>query len=239
MLNYGGRMSSNELKLVLIVGDEKSRAFYQNHLASYDGISLEIYPNFIEFRNQSPGKLYSGFLVDIRTLIKSSSGEKLLFSHLLQHFPVMRVTKKPGSDTFSGLLESKSLGRLKGQALLDAFVNDLCRKNPPRDVPSGRQKGIFRSAYLYYSEDFRQEPEKAVIEHLTIKSCFVVTNEMRAKGSHVWLALTDLQEQTPIDCEIQWVKPWSAGSLYLPGFGVSFIGIMDEQVAELAQLVKD
>jgi len=232
-------MSANELKLVLIVDDEKSKTFYQKHLASYDDIALEVYPDFVDFRNQSHGKLYSGFLVDIRTLIKSSSGEKLLFSHLLQHFPVMRVTKRPGSDTFSGLLESKSLGRLKGQALLDAFINDLCRKNPPRDIPSGRQKGIFRSAYLYLSDDFLQEPEKTVIEHLTIKSCFVVTNEMRAKGSHVWLVLTEMKAQTPIHCEIRWVKPWAAGSLYLPGYGASFIGIMDEQVEELAQLVRD
>ena len=232
-------MSANKLKLALIVGDEKSSGFYQNHLASYADISLEVYPNFIDFRNQSRGKLYSGFLVDIRTLIKSSSGEKLLFSHLLQHFPVIRVTKKPGSDSFAGLLESKSLGRLKGRALLDAFINDLCRKNPPRDIPSGRQKGIFRSAYLYYSDDFLQEPEKAVIEHLTIKSCFVVTNEMRAKGSHVWLVMTEMIEQTPMRCEIKWVKPWAAGSLYLPGYGASFIGVMDEQVEELAQLVQD
>jgi hypothetical protein len=232
-------MSANELKLALIVGDEKSSEFYQNHLASYDDLSLEVYPNFIDFRNQSQGKLYSGFLVDIRTLIKSSSGEKLLFSHLLQHFPVMRVTKKPNSDSFSGLLESKTLGRLKGRALLDAFINDLCRQNPPRDIPSGRQQGIFRSAYLYASDDLLGEPEKAVVEHLTLKSCFVVTNEMRAKGSQVWLVLPDMKEQTPICCEIKWVKPWAAGSLYLPGYGVSFIEIMDEQVEELAQLVKN
>ena len=126
-------MSATKLTLVLIVNDEKNKVFYQNHLSSYDDIALEVYPNFIDFRNQSHGKLYSGFLVDIRTLIKSSSGEKLLFSHLLQHFPVMRVTKKPGSDTFSGLLESKSLGRLKGQALLDTFVNDICHEKSVKE----------------------------------------------------------------------------------------------------------
>jgi len=220
-LNHGDRMSAAKLTLVLIVNDEKNKVFYQNHLSSYDDIALEVYPNFIDFRNQSHGKLYSGFLVDIRTLIKSSSGEKLLFSHLLQHFPVMRVTKKPGSDTFSGLLESK------------------CRKNPPRDIPSGRQKGIFRSVYLYFSEDFLKEPEKAVIENLTMKSCFVVTNEICPKGSHVWLVLTEMKEQAPILCEINWTKPWTAGSLYLPGYGVSFVEIMDEQVEELSQLIKD
>jgi hypothetical protein len=232
-------MSAKELKLVLIVGDEKNKAFYQNHLSSYDDIVLEVYPNFIDFRDQSHGKLYSGFLVDIRTLIKSTSDEKLLFSHLLQHFPVMRVTKKPRSDSFSGLLESKSLGRLKGQALLDAFINDLCRKNPPRDIPSGTQKGIFRSAHIYFSDDFLREPEKSVIENLTIKSCFVVTNEMCSKGTHVWLAFTEMKQQTPIRCEIKWAKPWTAGSLYLPGYGVSFIEIMDEQVEELSQMIKD
>jgi len=232
-------MSEKEIKLVLIVNDEKNKAFYQNNLSSYDDIALEVYPNLIDFRNQSHGKLYSGFLVDIRTLIKSSSGEKLLFSHLLQHFPVMRVTKKPGSDTFSGLLESKSLGRLKGQELLDVFVNDLCRKNQPRDIPSGRQKGIFRSVLLYFSDDFQREPEKAVIENLTMKSCFVVTNEVCSKGSHVWLVLTEMNEQAPILCEIKWAKPWTPGSLYLPGYGVSFVEIMDEQVEELAQLIKE
>ncbi|CAB1080234.1 hypothetical protein JY97_07035 [Alkalispirochaeta odontotermitis] len=232
-------MSEKDINLVLIVSDEKNKAFYQNHLAAYDGIKLEVYPNFIDFRNQSEGKLYSGFLVDIRTLIKSSSGEKLLFSHLLQHFPVMRVTKKPGSDSFSGLLESKSLGRLKGQALLDAFINDLCCKIQPRDIPTGKQKGIFRSAYLYYSEDFKQEPEKAVIENLTVKSCYVVTNEACAKGDHLWLLPTELNKQTPIRCEINWVKPWTPGSLYLPGCGVSFINLMDEQIEQLSQLLKD
>ncbi len=232
-------MSAKEIKLVLIVCDETNKAFYQNHLSSYDDIVLEVYTNFIDFRNQGDGKLYSGFLVDIRTLIKSSSGEKLLFSHLLQHFPVMRVTKKPGSDSFSGLLESKTLGRLKGQALLDAFVNDLCRKNPPRDIPSGKQKGIFRSAYVYYSDDFLREPEKAVIENLTIKSCFVVTNEMCSTGTHVWMVLTEMKEQAPIRCEIKWAKPWTPGSLYLPGYGLSIIEIMDEQVEELSQLLKD
>lgn len=232
-------MSANEIKLVMIVNDKKNQAFYQKHLSSYDDIALEVYPNFIDFRNQSYGKLYSGFLVDIRTLIKSSSGEKLLFTHLLQHFPVMRVTKKPGSDSFSGLLESKSLGRLKGQALLDAFINDLCRKNPPRDIPSGKQQGIFRSAYVYFSDDFLKEPEKAVVENLTIKSGFVVTNEMCPKGAHVWLVLTEMKEQTPIRCEIKWAKPWTVSSRYLPGYGVSFIEIMDEQIEELSQLIKN
>jgi len=232
-------MSEKEITLVLIVNDENNRAFYQNHLAAYEGIRLEVYPNFIEFRNQSEGKLFSGFLVDIRTLIKSSSGEKLLFSHLLQHFPVMRVTKKPGSDSFSGLLESKSLGRLKGQALLDAFINDLCRKIQPRDIPSGKQKGIFRSAFIYYSDDFKQEPEKAVIENLTIKSCFVVTNKACSKGEHFWLVPTELKQPTPIQCEIKWIKPWTPGSLYLPGCGVSFINMMDEQVEGLSQMLRD
>ena len=58
---YGERMSAHELKLALIVGDEKNSEFYQNHLASYDDLALEVYPSFIDFRNQSQGKLYSGF----------------------------------------------------------------------------------------------------------------------------------------------------------------------------------
>jgi len=232
-------MAEPELKLVLIVNDKKNQAFYQDHLSAYDDVALEVFPDFIEFRNQSHGKLYSGFLVDIRTLIKSSSGEKLLFSHLLQHFPVMRVTRKPGSDTFSGLLESKSLGRLKGQALLDAFINDFCRQNPPRDIPSGRQKGIFRSVYLYHSDNFLREPEKSVVENLTIKSCYLVTNEKCSKGSKVWLVFTEMKDQTPIQCEVKWTKPWTSGSLYLPGWGISFIGILEGQVKELSELIKN
>ncbi len=232
-------MTKEPINLALIAKDEKDQAFYQSHLSAYDGIELEFHSGLMEFRNQSHGKLYSGFLVDIRTLIKSTGGEKLFFSHLLQFFPVMRVTKKPGSDSFSGLVESRNLGRLKGSALLDAFVTDLCRKNPPRELPSGRQQGIFRSVYVYYSNNFtREKPERGVIENLTAKSCFLVTNDEISKGAHVWLVFTDMKDQTPVGCEVKWIKQWRPGSLYLPGLGLSFAGTTDEQVGELAKMTK-
>lgn len=232
-------MTEDPINLALIAKDEQDQAFYQSHLSSYEGIELEVHPGLMEFRNQSHGKLYSGFLVDIRTLIKSSSGEKLFFSHLLQFFPVMRVTKRPGSNSFSGLVESRNLGRLKGNALLEAFVNDLCRKDPPREIPSGRQKGIFRSVYVYYSNNFKREkPERGVVENLTAKSCFLVTNDEISKGSHIWLVFTEMKDQTPMDCEITWTKQWRPGSLYLPGLGLLFVGISDEQVGELAKMIK-
>ncbi len=232
-------MTEDSINLVLIAKDEKDQAFYQSHLSPYEDIELEVYPSVMEFRNQSHGKLYSGFLVDIRTLIKSAGGEKLFFSHLLQYFPVMRVTKKPGSDSFSGLVESRNLGRLKGSALLDAFVTDLCRKNPPREVPSGRQQGIFRSVYVYYSNNFtREKPERGVIESLTAKSCFLVTNDEIAKGAGIWLVFADMSDQTPMCCEVKWTKHWRPGSLYLPGLSLAFVGMTDEQVGELAKLSK-
>ena len=232
-------MTEDPINLVLIVKEEKDQAFYQSHLASYEDIELEVFPSFLEFRNQCHGKLYSGFLVDIRTLIRSAGGEKLFFSHLLQFFPVMRVTKKPGSNTFSGLVESRNLGRLKGDALLEAFVTDLCRKNPPREVPSGRQQGIFRSVYVYYSSNFaREKPERGVVENLTTKSCFLVTNDDIAKGAGIWLVFADMSDQTPVGCEVKWTKQWRPGSLYLPGLGLSFVGMTDGQVGELAKLAK-
>ena len=65
-------MTEDPINLVLIVKEEKDQAFYQSHLASYEDIELEVFPSFLEFRNQCHGKLYSGFLVDIRTLIRSA-----------------------------------------------------------------------------------------------------------------------------------------------------------------------
>ena len=232
-------MTEDFINLALIAKEEKDQAFYRSHLSSYEGIELEVHPSLMELRNKSHGKLYSGFLVDIRTLIKSTGGEKLFFSHLLQYFPVMRVTKKPGSESFSGLIESRDIGRLKGNALLDAFVMDLCRKNPPREIPSGRQQGIFRSVLVYYSNNFsREKPEKAVIENLTTKSCFLVTNDEISKGANVWLAFTDMQDQTPMGCEVKWTKKWRPGSLYLPGLGLTFVAMTDPQVGELAKMTK-
>jgi hypothetical protein len=232
-------MTEDSINLALIAKEKKDQEFYQGHLSSYEDINLEVHPSLMELRNKSHGKLYAGFLVDIRTLIKSTGGEKLFFSHLLQFFPVMRMTKRPGSESFSGLIESKDLGRLKGSALLDAFVNDLCRKNPQREIPSGRQQGIFRSVLAYYSNNFtREKPEKAVIENLTTKSCFLVTNDEISKGANIWLVFTDMKDQTPMGCEVKWTKKWRPGSLYLPGLGLTFIAMTDAQVGELAKMTK-
>jgi len=106
-------MTEDPINLVLIVKEEKDQAFYQSHLASYEDIELEVFPSFLEFRNQCHGKLYSGFLVDIRTLIRSAGGEKLFFSHLMQFFPVMRVKAgvkhvfRPGGKQKSGTPEGR------------------------------------------------------------------------------------------------------------------------------------
>ena len=232
-------MTEDPIKLVLIAKDEKDQAFYRSHLSSYQDIELEVFPSIMEFRNQSQGQLYAGFLVDIRTLIKSTGGEKLFFSHLLQFFPVMRVTKRPGSDSFSGLVESRNLGRMKGIALLDAYVTDLCRKTPPREVPSGKKQGIFRSVYVHFSDNFtREKPERGVIEDLTTTGCFLVTNDEIAKGAAIWLVFADMSDQTPIGCEVKWTKQWRPGSLYLPGLGLFFASMTDAQVGELAKLAK-
>jgi len=233
-------MKGDSIRIVLVAKEEAERSFFGKHFAAYEKVILEEYPTLEDFRAQSPGKAYSGLVIDIRTLIRATAREKLFFSSLLDALPVIRVTRRPNSDSFSGLVESKDLGRgLSGKQILEAFINNLCREHIPCGVSSGEEQTTYLSAYLYFTADFEKErPIKATITDVSEEGCFVITSHECGSESTLSVVITVIKDSTPIPCQVRWVRPWKTDSRYLPGFGVSFERFEKNQLEELFDFLK-
>ena len=232
-------MTRKSIRIALITKDKAAQSFYRKCLSVYEDVVLEVYSRIENFRAESPAKLYSGFIVDLRTLIRSSASEKNFFYPLFEAFPVIRVTRKLGSESFSGLILGENLGHLKGRALFDVFIN-LCRDAPQREIRFDIRRKIYLSTYLSFAEEFQhEEPIRAIISNISKGGCSVITNHEIQKGSNIWVVLPEMRYQRPIHCEIRWVKPWKPDIRYLPRLGGKFIRITDNQLEELFDILKD
>lgn len=232
-------MTHEPITIVLIANDDADLEFFRESLKIFDFVQLKEYGSLSDFRESCGNDLFSGFLVDIRTLIRSSSSEKRFFAMLLEAFPVMRVTRKPGSGEFSGLVESKDLGKYRGQALLEAFIQEWCLLNPPREIRVSSRNTIYLSGMISFGDAFEAEQATRVtIENISDGGCFVITNYDGLNYDKLWLVITELRDQTPIVGHIKWRKPWGLTSRYLPGLGIAFGGLSKMQYKELTAIMR-
>jgi hypothetical protein len=232
-------MTHEPISIVLIANNDADLEFFRKSLEAFEFVQVKEFLSLNDFRENCGNDLYSGFLVDIRTLIRSSSSEKRFFAMLLEVFPVMRVTRKPGTGDFSGLVESKDLGKYRGQALLDAFIQDWCLLNPPREIRVSSRNTIYLSGMISFGDEFSQDQSARVtIENISDGGCFVVTNHDGINHDKLWLVITELRDQTPIECHVKWRKPWGVTTRYLPGIGVAFGGLSKMQYKELTAIMR-
>ena len=136
-------MERGKLNIALIVLEVKERDFFKDLLSKYPDLELEEYSTIHQFKRCCSGRLYSGIIVDIRTLIRSTMQEREFFSLLWDGFPVLHVGQNPGNSDINCLMEGKHTIDLKGTQLLEHFVKVKCREVKPRQVRIHVRKKAF------------------------------------------------------------------------------------------------
>jgi len=225
-----------DIRIALIVLEDEESQFYQNLLSGYGDVTIEPHSTIQQFKSSCQGKCYSGFIVDMQTLIRSSTQEKEFFASLHEGFPVMQVRRSPEEDTVSCLVKGKQLGDLRGEQLLDHFINQDCWQKAPREVRVLPRKNIFLNTKLYLSEKAR--PVRTNLWDISEGGCFVLSTHEKKKGESVWLMINELSNNNRIRGQIRWAKLWGTAPDHLPGFGISFEEITGEQRNEIQKTLE-
>jgi Tfp pilus assembly protein PilZ len=133
-------------------------------------------------------------------------------------------------------LEGKKSGRLKGQELVDHFINKECRSMVPREIRKNSRKNIYFNTYLYLSKS--EEPLRTNLWNISEDGCFVITtSNSRQAGDFVFLQISELYEKKLIRGQIKWIQSWGKDVRQLPGFGVAFVDITTRQHAEIKEIL--
>ncbi len=230
-------MNKNQkvLNLVLIVRDDSDRAFYGSLLATYQDISLESYTSLQQFWESLEDRLYSGVLIDLHTLIISSTSEKEFYYSIRKGFPVIRLNRSADKKELDFFIEEQKARALKGKELLDYFIYNLCASRSARKIRRHARKNLYFNVNLHFTDG---HSIKTNLLDLSQGGCFVLTNEEPPADKIVYLIINELTDKTPIPAEVKWNVPWGKTIKHLPGLGLAFKKMLTSQIEEIKKALE-
>ncbi|MGD2089234.1 MAG: PilZ domain-containing protein [Candidatus Aminicenantes bacterium] len=232
-------MKKVKKNIVLIVDNEERKSLYNASLTNYKNVSIERFKSASEFRDSIyQEKNYSGFIIDLRTLIRTKPGDKSFLYELTESFPVMHISHSLDKKTIKGNIGNNSYNDKK---LFDYFFNDLCPRFSPRGLRAFKRKNLYLNVYLALSPDASgDELIKANTSDISEGGCFVITPHAIPKDNSrdIYVIPKGLADQCPITCTVKWVLPWGLATRHLPGVGVAFKNLSESQREEIRSLIR-
>lgn len=220
-------------EIVIIAPGRETMALYKNYLTVYQGFCFSPYFQLEEFAKEMfNSHNYAGFIVDLRSILKSEPNARDSFEELTKSFPVIRISHTLDKKTINGNIRDKNF---RDRELFDFFINDMCRHFVPRGLRVKRRKKLFLNVYLDFSEDASgEELIKANTADISQIGGFLISDREVNRDDIFYLVIKELADKSPIKCKVKWTLPWGTTNNHLPGFGVAFTLIKPEQQEELS-----
>lgn len=225
-----------DTKILVVVKGEEARTAYEEALCQI-GVGVDTAGSFAEALEKSIDHAYSGMVIDILTLVRSSKEEKLIAYDCINLYPSIRV-KWDGrkKEIILSLLEQSFSPSTESS--LRYFVEHRCRNFPARSLRRHHRTNLCLSLLLCGGESFSEaEAVKTFTVNISRGGAFVHAAHPFPRGEHVWLRLCELTDSTPIRATVRWAIEWGSGRT-IPGIGVRFESLTESQGAELAELVR-
>jgi hypothetical protein len=223
-------MSPFNLILIAEPGERKER--YLKELQKFNAaIDCVQGPN--ELFQKCRRKMYSGILVDLKTMIKTSDSKKQLLDKLSIRLPIIRLRINPSTNSVVGLFPGQDV---PGDDALRFFI-EKCRELKPSRIRIDQRTNKVLNVVIFQDNEFDEEKGiRANIIDISFRGCFINTLNPFNSNERIWIRIKELKDTSPIQCEIRWAQHWGEEDR-LPGFGALFTQIKDEQLKDLHQYV--
>jgi len=220
--------------LVLLVSRSASRT--QTYRVALDrlGISCLGISDLKGVSVLTAGTPFSGILLDMPILIKSSVSDKAAIEDTLKALPSAYLNIAPATDAIKLLIATGTRGSAKN---LEEFAH-LCKAFTPRQVRPNNRYPLHLKA-LVSSTVSQDPPEKSVTLNVSPEGCFLFSSRGDLLAGHtVIIEFTGIDDHTTIKATVCWLSRWGAEGHVIPGIGVRFDSITDTQKAQIATLLE-
>ena len=224
-----------ETRILIVVKEDEARAAYEEALCSV-GVAYDVAQSFNDVLRLSIDNAYSGLVIDILTLIRSSKEEKLIAYDCINFYPSVRVKWDTRQKTMN-LSPLEQSGSADKETTLGYFIESRCKTFTARSLRRFPRKESFLSLLLSGCCDFPDDDTlKTFTANISLGGAFVHTTQSFAKGQTVWLRFVEMSPE-PIEAVVCWQIKWG-GCRSIPGIGVSFVFRSQEQAEELRKMAK-
>lgn len=165
---------------------------------------------------------YQGIIADIRFSMRAEAELKQQLRRLENIYPFLRV-KSAADGTLHGI------SSLSGSVSLAEFLGQ-CRTFPARPLREEERREEYVSAWLAATSDFT-EAEASVSLNLSCRGAFFYSARIWVVGAPVWVRFPGHDQD--FSARVCWCRPWGGKSDGLPGIGVEFQEVSEQQCALL------
>jgi hypothetical protein len=211
-------MATDAVRVLLLAEEGEARDAYVRELTGLK-VLFDLIASPDELHERLFNTHYNGLLVDVPTMIRSTSKEKQRVNQALEWFPALKVLYNP---QYGGVRGMHAGGTVSDNLSLADFVRDECARFPARSLRLAIRAEIICNVLLLARPDQpAKEAERSVTVNLSEHGCFVVTVNDWLAGGRVWLEFLEFGGIGVIEAKVRWQRPWGE-SMRLPGFGASF-----------------
>jgi hypothetical protein len=221
--------------LVLLVSRSASRTQAYREALDLQGIACLAISELKEVPTLTAGTPFSGILLDMPVLIKTSASDKMALEDILKALPSAYLNIAPASDAIKLLVATGTQGAAK---TIEEFAG-LCKTFTPRQVRPKDRYPLHLNALLSTGEN-GDTNERTVTMDVSPRGCFLFSiNPDIAFDQPARIVFVGLEDTTPIIATICWLHPWGAsGEHHAPGIGVRFDTITAAQLTQISALLE-
>jgi hypothetical protein len=232
-------MESEKIRIAMISMNEGGGKFYHLLLDKFKEITIELYKTIGQFEKECSGKKYTGIIIDMYTIVSSSTEERGFFFSLQKGLPVMQMKHEFQPLEVSGFSDSKKVAGLSELELVENFLRSSCKKMPPRGIRRfERKKVLLKIQFLLSKKDL---PINSELLDISEEGCFImVPQEVNVQNENkIWITINDLKDHNFITCIVKWKKTQLANEKQMVGLGTKFEKISKKQKAEILEILKN
>lgn len=199
-------------------------------------VDYDIASTFSEMSDLAVENSYSGLLVDILTLVRSSKEEKVIAYECFNLYPVLRVKweNKKKKINLSPLEQEFSPDTTSA---LKFFVESRCMPFRARPLRRHSRKNYNLNVLLSQDGHFvAKDTTKTFTLNISRGGVFVHSTDGFKEGQRVWLLFAEFSDLAPIVTSVRWSLEWGQ-TRAIPGVGLQFEELTEAQDQVIQDIV--
>jgi len=219
----------DELNIILLAKDSESQKIYKEYFIS-KGIRFFCIASENQLENILEIIPVNGIVADIRTTLKATGTEKMIYTRLEDIYPFIRVRFDEASGDINTIYPDDSIKSI------DDFISEVCTKFDPRVMRTSIRSDVSVNVIVSENEEFSGYTEKTSTLNVSDTGLFVNTSSPYWKEDQkIYLVVNELTSRTPIHCTVVRKISWGEELLCTPGISIRFDSILANQQDELIQ----